>query len=304
MEGIILTIIFTSVLIFLMEILIYFILKRKFQAIEIISDSAIRLDATVLSIENLNATLFSQVDDLRKLGTDLKLNFQNFYDMLIMKPTVRGKVGEGIVKFILSSFPEHLWQEQYNISGSGIVDFAIFMPPDNKILPMDAKFSMPEAIIPESELKEGEIIFLNQEQRKKANTLVIKRMKEIIKYIRPLEGTMNFALIFIPDSVYLALKNETLKVLQSNRVIPVNTSGLISTLFLIERQYVSIKISEAVNRLEDIKSTTQSQFIEISKILKTAETQGINSNNNIIRAIHALKKAENNILESFGLLEE
>ena len=215
-----------------------------------------------------------------------------------------GKVGEGIVKFILSSFPERLWKEQYNISGSGIVDFAIFLPPDNKVLPLDAKFSMPEEIISKGELKEGEIIFLDREQRKKANSLVVKRMKEIVKYIRPLEGTMNFALIFIPDSIYLALNSDTLSELQSNRVIPVNTSGLISTLFLIERQYTSIKITEAVNRLEDIISTTKNQFLGISNILSTAETQGYNANNNIRKAIQSLKSAENKILESFGLLQE
>ena len=223
--------------------------------------------------------------------------------MLIMKPTVRGQVGEGIVKFILSSFPERLWKEQYTISGSGVVDFAIFLPPDDKILPMDAKFSMTEDILPQGELREGEIIFLSKEQRNKANSLVKKRMKEIIKYIKPLEGTMNFALIFIPDSIFLALTSDCLNELRSNRVIPVNTSGLISTLFLIERQYNSIKISEAVNRLDDIISTTQNQFLDVSNILSTAEKQSQNVNNNVSKAIRSLKIAENKILESFNLLE-
>jgi len=123
------------------------------------------------------------VDDLRKLGIDLKMKFQNFYNMLIMKPSVKGKVGEGIIRFILSNFPEKLWKEQYKISGSGIVDFAIFMPPDNRILPMDAKFSLPEGILLERELKEGEIVFLNKEQRKLANTSVIKQMREVTKIL-------------------------------------------------------------------------------------------------------------------------
>ncbi len=295
-------IIFVVVIVIIVS-MIYMFLRNKFQSIDIIRDSASKLDGTVSTIQTLSSNLFTQVAGLTKLQTELKLNFQSFYDMLIMKPSVKGRVGEGIVKFILSSFPEKLWKEQHNISGSGIVDFAIFMPPDNRILPMDAKFSLPEGII-ERELEEGEIVFLSKEQRKLANSQVIKRMKEVVKYINPLEGTMNFALIFIPDSVYLALTNETLSELQSNRVIPVNTSGLISTLFLIERQYVSIKISKAVDRLEDIKSTMENQFAKISNILKKAETQVENSNKNITNAIQQLKKAENKILESFGLLEE
>lgn len=304
MEVAILTIIIIFVVVIvLIEVMIYMFLRNKFQAIDTISVSASKLDGTVSTIQILSGNLFKQIDGLTKLQSELKLNFQSFYDMLIMKPSVKGRVGEGIVKFILSSFPEKLWKEQYKISGSGIVDFAIFMPPDDRILPMDAKFSLPEGII-ERVLEEGEIVFLNKEQRKKANTLVIKRMREVTKYINPLEGTMDFALIFIPDSVYLALTNETLGELQSNRVIPVNTSGLISTLFLIERQYISIRISKAVDRLEDIKFTMESQFSKISGILKKAETQGENSNKNITNAIYQLKKAENKILESFGLLEE
>ena len=305
MEVAILTIIIISVIVIvLIEAIIYMFLRNKFQAIDTISDSASKLDGTVSTIQTLSGNLFEQIAGLTKLQSELKLNFQSFYDMLIMKPSVKGRVGEGIVKFILSSFPEKLWKEQYKISGSGIVDFAIFMPPDNRILPMDAKFSLPEEILPERELEEGEIVFLNKEQRKKANSSVIKRMREVTKYIRPLAGTMNFALIFIPDSVYLALTNETLSELQTNRVIPVNTSGLISTLYLIERQYISIRISKAVDRLEDIKSTIESQFSIILGILNTAETQGTNSNKNIINAIQQIKNAENKILVSFGLLEE
>ncbi|HEC39613.1 MAG TPA: DNA recombination protein RmuC [bacterium] len=304
MEVAILIIIIISVIVIVfIEAMIYMFLRSKFQAIDTISDSASKLDGTVSTIQILSGNLFDQIAGLTKLQSELKLNFQSFYDMLIMKPSVKGKVGEGIIRFILSSFPEKLWKEQYKISGSGIVDFAIFMPPDNKILPMDAKFSLPEGIIGK-ELEEGEIVFLNKEQRKKANTSVIKRMREVTKYINPLAGTMNFALIFIPDSVYLALTNETLSTLQSNQVIPVNTSGLISTLYLIERQYISIRISKAVDRLVDIKSTIESQFSKISDTLKKAETQVENSNKNITNAIHQLKSAENKIFESFGLLEE
>ena len=261
MEEIILVVVIISViLIIVIEVILHKVLIKKFQSLEKIDESANKLDGTVSTIQVLSSNLFRQVNDVKGLQEDLRLRFQKFYDMLLMKPSVRGRVGEGIVKFILSSFPEDLWQEQCEIPGCGIVDFAISMPPDNKIVPMDAKFSLPEEFLSDSELKEGDFVFLNTEQRKKANTLVIKRAKEVMKYTSPTAGTMNFALIFIPDSVYLALTNETLRALQSSRIIPVNTSGLISTLFLIERQYVSIKISKVVDRLEDIKSTVESQF--------------------------------------------
>ena len=193
MEVAILTIIIIFVIaIIIIELMIYMFLRNKFRVIDTIRDSASKLDGTVSTIQTLSSNLFEQIAGLTKLQSELKLNFQSFYDMLIMKPSVKGRVGENIVKFILSSFPEKLWKEQYKISGSGIVDFAIFMPPDDRILPMDAKFSLPEGII-ERVLEEGEMVFLNKEQRKKANTLVIKRMREVTKYINPLEGTMDLS---------------------------------------------------------------------------------------------------------------
>ncbi len=215
MEELILGIsIFSVILIIIIQVIIYKILEKRFQSIDKISDSANKLDGTVSTIQILSSNLFEQVSAVKDLQADLKLKFQNFYDMLIMKPSVKGRVGEGIVKFILSSFPEDFWKDQYEISGCGVVDFAIFMPPDRRVLPMDAKFSLPEAIFPRTELREGEFIFLDKDKRKKANSLVIKRMREVIKYINPSVGTMNFALMFIPDSVYLAITNETLMELQ------------------------------------------------------------------------------------------
>lgn len=73
---------------------------------------------------------------------------------------------------------------------------------------------------------------------------------------------------------------------------------------MIERQYVSIKISEVVDHLEDIKFTVEGQFSRISEDLRKAETQSHNSYKNIGNAINSLRKAEDNILRSFGLLEE
>jgi len=179
MEELILAItIFSVIIIVVVQIVIYLVLRNKFQSVDKINESALKLDGTVTTIQALSNTLFKQVDDVRVLQTDIKLSFQNFYDTLIMKPSVRGRVGEGIVRFILSSFPENLWQEQCNISGCGIVDFAIFMPPDNRILPMDSKFSLPGGFFSEGELKEGELIVMDKIQRKKANSLVINRTRK------------------------------------------------------------------------------------------------------------------------------
>ncbi|MHA1232753.1 MAG: DNA recombination protein RmuC [Candidatus Helarchaeota archaeon] len=299
-EVIIGSIISTAVIL----IVIYLIIDKKLQNIDKINESSIKLENTASIIEKLSFSLSSQINSIKTISTQLNLDFQKFYNTLIMKPSVRGSTGEGIVKFILNFFPEDLWQEQFKIQDSGTVDFAIFMPPDRRVLPLDSKFSLSEDLIPNIEISEGEIIFLNKQQRDKINKKVIENAKIITKYINPAVGTTNFALMFIPDSVYLALKNETLNKISSLKIIPVNTSGLLSTLFLIERQYASIKISKVVDHLEDIKSTIENNFATTIKILQTAQNQVKNANKNIKKAINSIENAEIDILTQFGLIEK
>ncbi len=222
-----------------------------------------------------------------------------------MKPSAKGTLGEGIVRTILTNFPEELWKEQYPLPGGmGRVDFAIFMPPDNLILPLDSKFSISEELLPEKNVEEGELLFLSKEERKKINQRVLNRIPEVARYINPSAGTMNFALMFIPDYIYLSLNNETIKSLQTSKVIPVNTSGLLSTLFLIERQHASVKISKVVDQLEDIKNTVENNFNAIIQLLKKAEKQNTDSLNNIRKTIASIDKAKDEIFVQFGLLED
>ncbi|KKM86251.1 hypothetical protein LCGC14_1280930, partial [marine sediment metagenome] len=85
MEVAILIIIIISVIVIVfIEAMIYMFLRSKFQAIDTISDSASKLDGTVSTIQILSGNLFDQIAGLTKLQSELKLNFQSFYDMLIM----------------------------------------------------------------------------------------------------------------------------------------------------------------------------------------------------------------------------
>jgi len=293
------------VIIIVLAFIIYILLEKKFQHVNKISDTSNRLDGTVSTIQTLSNSLFNQIDSIRSIGENLREGFQKFYDTLLMKPSAKGTLGEGIVRTILTNFPEELWKEQYPLPGGmGRVDFAIFMPPDNLILPLDSKFSISEELLPEKNVEEGELLFLSKEERKKINQRVLNRIPEVARYINPSAGTMNFALMFIPDYIYLSLNNETIKSLQTSKVIPVNTSGLLSTLFLIERQHASVKISKVVDQLEDIKNTVENNFNAIIQLLKKAEKQNTDSLNNIRKTIASIDKAKDEIFVQFGLLED
>lgn len=180
-----------------------------------------------------------------------------------MKPSVRGGIGEGIVRFILGALPETCWCEKPTIPGVvSQMDFALYLPPDSRILPLDSKFTLPTDLH-----EEGDLVFLEKAQRRKLNREISKRSKEITKYISPRNGTTDFALMFISDAVYNGLDQETLNALRTQKVVPVNTSGQVSTALLIEQQHHFVQIYEAAQRLSEIYSTLKTVFDKLGTIL-------------------------------------
>ena len=98
-----------------------------------------------------------------------------------------------------------------------------------------------------------------------------KRMKEIKKYINPETGTADFALMFTQDFIYNLLDNETLKEFQRNRVIPVNPSGLMVTLFWVQRLYTSYQFSKGFETFVDSFNNWKREYQEFIEKLEENE---------------------------------
>jgi len=147
------------------------------------------------------------------------------------------------------------------------------------------------------------LVFLDKEKRKSINKAVRSRIREVVEYIRPEKGTTDFALMFIPDAIYGALDVDSINEFRNERVIPVNTSGLMATIMMVERQYISAKMNEAIEHLDDILKIVETKFRETSKALKKAETQARHSHENIEQAIKILQEAKKTILQKFYILK-
>jgi DNA recombination protein RmuC len=134
---------------------------------------------------------------------------QNLQDIL-KNPKQRGILGEYYLETLLRNvLPPSQYKMQYGFSNGEIVDAAVFVK--DKIIPIDSKFSL------ENYNKISEISSeLNQ--NKTQNKLKIERLEKIFindlknriqetaKYIRPDEGTMDFAFMFIPhEAIYYDL---------------------------------------------------------------------------------------------------
>ena len=191
-------------------------------------------------IENVNKTTFDQIDKLRKTfdeklensnktmhghleksietiknvteqlenlkGTnkqilDLSGQIRGLEDVL-KNPKQRGILGEYFLETLLKNlFSPSQYQMQYKFNSDGeIVDAVVFY--DNKIIPIDSKFSLENynKLINEKDSK------VREDVEKKLRNDLKTRIDETSKYIRPTENTVDFAFMFIPsEGIYYDL---------------------------------------------------------------------------------------------------
>ena len=142
----------------------------------------------------------TKLDETNRQVVSFADQLQNLQDIL-KNPKQRGILGEYYLETLLKNvLPPGQYQMQYTFTNGEIVDAVVFVK--DKIIPIDSKFSLEnynrltEAKDP-SEKDRLEKLFIND---------LKLRITETSKYIRPTEGTMDFAFMFIPhEAIYYDL---------------------------------------------------------------------------------------------------
>lgn len=142
----------------------------------------------------------TKLDETNKQVVSFADQLQNLQDIL-KNPKQRGILGEYYLETLLKNvLPPSNYQMQYAFQNGEIVDAAVFVK--DKIIPIDSKFSLENynrltEAQDQSEKERLEKIFIND---------LKLRITETAKYIRPAEGTMDFAFMFIPhEAIYYDL---------------------------------------------------------------------------------------------------
>jgi len=182
-----------------------FIQKQSWQTSNIVKDVTSKLE----KLEATNKQVVSFADQLQNL------------EKVLTSSKNRGSLGEANLELILSNIlPPQAYAMQYRFKDGEIVDAVVKIK--NNLLPVDAKFSLENyrRIIAETngeKKKELEHVFKND---------LKKRIDETAKYIRPNEGTLDFAFMFIPaEGIYYDL------LINEVGAIKVDTGGLIDYAF-------------------------------------------------------------------------
>ncbi len=162
---------------------------------------------TVQGITGQSAKLIADVserltklDETNKQVVNFSAQLQNLQDIL-KNPKQRGILGEYYLEETLKNvLPPNSYQMQYAFKDGTIVDAIVRVK--DKIIPIDSKFSL--------ENYERIINANDKEIREKYSKLfkndLKTRIDETSKYVKPGEGTMDFAFMFIPsESIYYDL---------------------------------------------------------------------------------------------------
>lgn len=220
----------------------------------------------------------------------------------------RGNLGEASLELILSNtLPTTVYKMQHRFSDGDVVD-AIITTKEG-IIPIDAKFSLDNynRLINESdELRKSEL-------EKEFKNDLKKRIDEVAKYIKPKEGTLPFAFMFIPaEGIYYdllinevgAVKVNTRNLLDyaynDKKVIIVSPTTFAAYLQSVLYGFKAFKIEESAKemgeRVEQLMrhlGAYEQYFNSVGMSLKTTV-------NHYTRASNEFKKIDKDILKITG----
>jgi DNA recombination protein RmuC len=175
-----------------------------------------RLDTASKVIGDLR----QEVGQMAEVGRGIK-NLQEF----LQSPKLRGNIGEQVLSDMIGqTFPRNAFKLQYQFRSGVKVDAAL--KTDGGLLCIDSKFPMENF----TKMHRGE----TEEERLTAQKLfaadVRKHISDISKkYILPEEGTLDFALMYIPsEAVYYEIVNTdgVMDFARGNRIYPVSPNTL------------------------------------------------------------------------------
>lgn len=242
----------------------------------------------------------TRLDETNKQIVNFADQLKNLQDIL-KNPKQRGVLGEYYLKTVLENvLPPGTFQMQYPFKDGAIVDAAIFIK--DKIIPVDSKFSLEnynrllETHDP-AERARLEEAFRND---------LKNRIEETSRYIKPEEGTMDFAFMFIPaEAVYYDLLVNKVGSVKANtrdlveyaisqkKVIIVSPTSFLAYLQTVLQGLKALQIEESAKeirkRVEELSRHLSSYEIYMKKLGNHLGTT-VNMYNNAYKELGKIDK--------------
>ncbi len=234
----------------------------------------------------------TKLDDTNKQVIGFAEQMQSLENIL-KNPKQRGVLGEYYLETVLKNvLPPDAYKLQYKFKNGEIVD-AIVITRDGSI-PIDAKFSLENY----NRLSTAETKDVREKLEKQFKQDLMNRIEETSKYVRPEEGTLDFAFMFIPaDGLYYDL------LVQRVGSLDINREGLIEYAFKKKVMIVSPTTFFAylqtvlqglrALKIEESTQIIQSQVGKLQKHLRAYEKFHSDIGNRLASTVNAYNDASN-----------
>lgn len=219
------------------------------------------------------ASVQKSLGEMSEIGRNMK-DLQEFLN----SPKLRGNIGEQVLKELLTQFlPKNTYKIQYRFKTGSTVDAAIIT--EAGIIPIDSKFPMENfkrmtSLQDEKEKNLAEKEFVSD---------VRKHIDAISsKYILTSEGTIDFALMYIPsESVYYEIVNgQTLyEYATKKRVLAVSPMTFYAFLRSILIGFEGQKISQQAHKILMNLRSIKEEYDRVNTNFETLQRHITNSYN-------------------------
>ena len=273
-------------------------------------------------IQSINEQVSRQLMNVHKQITETQESNKQVFSLasqladlekVLKNQKTRGNLGEMGLELILSNILSPLnYKMQYQFADGKIVD-AIIKTEAGKFIPVDAKFSLDNYRRLLDETDEERKLLLEKEFKKDLK----KRIDETAQYIRPSEGTLPFAFMFIPaEGIYYDLLINEVGAIKANTrnlidyayhdkkviiVSPTTFSAYLQSVlygfkaFQIEK--TAVEIQKNVEKLGRHLSAYNEAFMKMGNSLGTTV-------NHFNKASHELQKIDKDVTKITGASPE
>lgn len=212
------------------------------------------------------------IGEMSEIGRSMK-DLQQF----LASPKLRGGIGEQVLKQLLDeSLPKQSFNLQYAFRSGAKVDAAI--KTSSGIIPIDSKFTMENF----KKMMSAESDVLREQAKKGFIKDVKDRIDEISeKYILTDEGTVDFALMYVPsESVYYEIVNsesDLTTYAYKKRVMPVSPSTFYAFLRSVMLSFEGQKIASEIRTIQQALRAIHTETSKFGELLSTLQSHVTNA---------------------------
>ncbi len=255
-----------------------------------------RLDTAARVIGDLKQSL----GEMSEVGRGIR-SLQEF----LQSPKLRGNIGEQVLTDMIGqTFPKNSFHLQYSFKSGMKVDAVL--KTDAGLLCIDSKFPMENFTL----MHKGETEADRTRAKREFMADVKKHVGDIAKkYILPEEGTMDFALMYIPsESVYYEIANmeELMEYARKLRVYPVSPNTLYAHLQVLLLSFQGKDLEQKSKQVFQLLRAIQRDYAKVEEGMGVLGRHITNAHNSMssVSSSFGLMGQKLSQTQSFGADEE